>query len=449
MNINKNRIFNKISLSLILLIPIKVWGSCSGNSPTWNSTPDYTSLNTCVNSAKPGDTINVSFGSATWTSTLQISGGINLIGSGIGNTVISGTLIPLILYTPSAANAVNNYPFRLSGFSFNLSGTGEALILSSNESLTLQTNIRIDHNYFYNSTTPAGGINNLGLRGVIDHNTFDTFSSPIRSWGDMQSGQFWWDNFPVINYGTAENMYIEDNIFTNLGGYMLSDSDTGGRFVFRYNTISVNQGMYPLLDIHGGSAGSNPLWGAFGGEVYGNLINSGGYSGSLISQRGGKLLLFNNSAAGWGINVYDNNGCPPSDHYNDQLINNSYYFNNRNNSTGAPSIASITADNCGYISQNVDFWQDASPFNGTVGVGCGTQANLPAACTTGVGYWATNQSCSNISGQVGTSPSSPASGTLYVCTSTNTWSAYYTPYTYPHPLTNGILLSPPSNLMIQ
>jgi hypothetical protein len=29
-----------------------------------------------------------------------------------------------------------------------------------------------------------------------------------------------------------------------------------------------------------------------------------------------------------------------------------------------------------------------------------------------------------------------ADGPLCVCTSSNTWSLYYTPYTYPHPLVN-------------
>lgn len=35
---------------------------------------------------------------------------------------------------------------------------------------------------------------------------------------------------------------------------------------------------------------------------------------------------------------------------------------------------------------------------------------------------------------VGTSPATPIAGTLYRCYPTNTWTAYYTPYTYPHPL---------------
>jgi hypothetical protein len=74
-----------------------------------------------------------------------------------------------------------------------------------------------------------------------------------------------------------------------------------------------------------------------------------------------------------------------------------------------------------------------SPFNGTTGTGFGTLANRPTTCTAGpggtydtsptgsygVGYFATDQN------------------TLYVCTSTNTWTAIYQPYAYPHPLTAG------------
>ena len=68
-----------------------------------------------------------------------------------------------------------------------------------------------------------------------------------------------------------------------------------------------------------------------------------------------------------------------------------------------------------------------SPFDGTtaIGMGHGTAANRPAACTTGVGYWATDQS------------------TLYTCAATNTWSPYYKPYSYPHPIVSGTAPPPP------
>jgi hypothetical protein len=92
--------------------------------------------------------------------------------------------------------------------------------------------------------------------------------------------------------------------------------------------------------------------------------------------------------------------------------------------------------------QNRDYFLDVGascPQNGAscaTGVGVGTLAQRPANCTTnsesysgpytgsglsspGVGWWATD------------------TNTLYVCTATNAWTSYYTPYTYPHPLQAG------------
>ncbi len=78
------------------------------------------------------------------------------------------------------------------------------------------------------------------------------------------------------------------------------------------------------------------------------------------------------------------------------------------------------------IVQNQDFYVNNPIFLGTSGVGSGLLATRPSICTAGpggntpgVGFWATDTS------------------TLYVCNPTNTWTAYYTPYTYPHPLTQG------------
>jgi hypothetical protein len=112
----------------------------------------------------------------------------------------------------------------------------------------------------------------------------------------------------------------------------------------------------------------------------------------------------------------------------------------------------------GQTIQNRDFYTDnwkagalsgptaqtstTAPFNGsttcnaasgnyTCGVGFGTLANRPTSCTTGVGYFATDQGSWNTSGN------GFGQGELFKCTSTNTWSLAYTPYTYPHPLAGG------------
>jgi hypothetical protein len=82
----------------------------------------------------------------------------------------------------------------------------------------------------------------------------------------------------------------------------------------------------------------------------------------------------------------------------------------------------------------------SSPFNGTTGTGWGTLANRPTTCTSnttenafgagtsGVGYYATD---------VG------PQGTWYKCTATNTWTSFYTPFTYPHPLIAGAQAATP------
>lgn len=82
---------------------------------------------------------------------------------------------------------------------------------------------------------------------------------------------------------------------------------------------------------------------------------------------------------------------------------------------------------------------NATPMTGVVyssGLGHGLLSYRPTTCTTGAAYWATDANNAN--------------GELYSCTASNTWTAFYTPYTYPHPLdtSTSSSITPPTNLTV-
>lgn len=411
-------------------------GSCS-----------YSDVSSAINSASPGDTVQVPAGNCIWNSRLAIKKGIKLIGAGIGNTIISAGANPLIDISPTS----NNYLIRVSGFTFDLNNK-KGINLYNNATFPPYYKIRIDHNRFTDSTASGAAIENWGCFGLIDNNTFDHMRYPLRlGWGHNLDS---WANQPELVYGAAnDNIYVEDNVFKDVST-CTSDQDEGGRYVFRFNSITPTGEMYPLFDIHGGRGG---LWGGMGGEVYGNEIKNG--SGFAMSHRGGRLTYHHNNfetSESWVMNLYNNDGCPPNPYKTEQLHNNSYYFLNRHKLTGSLIGIHVGSEYCGDITENEMWWRDNTSnqapntrSNITSGIGCGTLSNLPTSCTNGTAYWVTDQSCTDLSNMVGVNPSTPISGTLYRCES-GTMVKFYTPYTYPHPLREGgdLGISAPSNLRI-
>jgi hypothetical protein len=470
MLMNKGKIMTQLKLILIVVLYVlaqtsSLWAACTGSSPSWSSTLDYTSVSECVSNANHGDTITVASGTETWSSTLTITKDISLIGGGIGVSIVNSARI---YYNPSTWD--NTYGLRISGFTFN--GLTTAPIFSAAPTTPTsigshkKTKFRMDHCRLVNTaTTSAGPLINrpLNVFGVIDNCEFSAGMYAFRAAGyNVYDGWVWqyWAYYPGMQanteFGHGDNLYVEDSTFEFTGSEdVFQTSQESARWAFRYNTFTFNNATFPNSECHGNwsdgydySANS-----VVGVEMYGNEIIGTASGGEFFDQRGGQAMIFYNSwNAGASAGVIrareecaDSHDTPTVNAITNQTqkVGNTYVFGNKQNYTtgwyGTASTAcAIGCCDGSAVQANVDFWTDGDWVAASSGTGCGTLANRPATCTTGVGYWVpsdpTAASCTNLTNHVGANASSPISGTLYKCTATNTWTSFYTPYTYPHPL---------------
>lgn len=437
----------RIFILFVLLLsayPLSVWAACTGSSPTWIADADSTSVNSCISQASEGDTLNVRAGTFSWTPTLTKH--ISIIGGYDGTTTITGG----VTVNPSITGT--DILLRFSNFTVSCGrspcvewGTG-----NSTPGFAIMKNVRFDHNILTNISA-YGWHDWYSIYGTVDHNSFGTSTSDrcgsYCMWNEANcygetSAHNYWDASPqnIFALGSINFTYYEDNVFYPTTRAAIHQWCARG--VYRYNTIYESGNAEFEIHGHQGS-GTTALPATFGFEIYGN--NLIGNTSTFANIRSGENLIFNNNLT---------NGNPSIQTYCDsatscandvpamQMTHDNYYWSNRKNLTGVTESVSSNGYTCSYScggnSSPIPLaGRDYFNANTTPTVGCGTLANIPATCTIDQGYWATNQSCTDLTGMVGVSPSTTISGTLYKCTATNTWTAYYTPYIYPHPLTTG------------
>ena len=449
--------------------------ACTGGSPTWSSTPDRASVASCVSSARDGDTINVSAGSAAWSTPIVISNKrLTIVGAGSGSTVIS-----------TRAFDLDHSGARISGFTFNL--TAYVQIYGGSQ------NFRWDHNNFngnggeFTCVLSYGAGSGLHNAGLFDNNRFAgcQLESMGGDYGNSQNANVRWAEPNPI--GTANAIYYEDNDFyiaspQAINYFNCFDAYQGGAYVVRFNTLRGCR-----FEAHGLQSFEDRGTRAY--EIYNNtLTNTSTQNYRPWFMRGGSGMIFHNTSDGnfitnnifidnnrtgqnsiagqvgaWGLcdglsrvdqNVSGGEGYACLDQIgmirDTSLWNYStprniaqerfplYVWKNTQNNNEIPVVlqcpectaAQGTRQASKHVVLNRDYFTYSAGFNGTIGVGEGTLANRPSTCTTGVAYWATDQGEWN-------SRNAGPDGQLYKCVSPNTWAVGYIPLPYPHPLQNG------------
>lgn len=263
----------------------------------------YADVAAAIASAVDGDTVEIPAGTCTWTTTLVVTKAITLQGAGIGNTIIKdghsvfGNYImdwTLVANQTSRLTAiefqddggVSNAPrFRFSGT--NLDGR----------------RVRIDNCYFNQLNGPVGIW--YTCLGVFDNNVIVGKASGIpafigqvlgSSWGYAADTPAWGDGSWVADdlLGTANAMFFEDNVITNLYTTSLTalDGHSGTRYVFRYNTIDRGS-----MEVHGAEATRTRSGRTV--EVYKNTFTGNDTRSTPGYFRGGVGVCFSNTLSGW------------------------------------------------------------------------------------------------------------------------------------------------------
>ena len=288
-----------------------------------------------VDAAVAGDTVILPACREAWYTTLAIFKPVTLRGQGVNETILERTTdAPLVMI-----KAVNVTGFKLRDLT--LIGTHD-IAPNVHQDYGLMLINAVDFRIYDAAFEHlAVGIQAHGdplkIRGVIYDNEFTDIYYREPTGGALGYGVWVQGNgtWPTLELGTAQNVFIEDNIFTRNRHTIASNN--GSRYVFRYNRIVDNREDAAAIDAHG----RGPWWprGSRQWEVYRNTITNAVPRYAGLGMRGGDGVAFSNrfsSNVTFEILLTNEGGCAGVYPLSDQIRDVSIWSNTLTNGSPAP-----------------------------------------------------------------------------------------------------------------
>jgi hypothetical protein len=425
----------------------------SGNSPLMTFNVGGSSTKFRVTGLTIQDASSIPSGSSKYNGWIQIlsgtSQGVRIDHNHFNSTTYSNNydqIVAFRTFAPVAGVADHNiFQFVQGQYDFGVSifgavgdnyGNGDGTYANPT-AWGSSTSFYVEQNYL----TGGGVINDCGDGGamVVRYNNFQNATVAIQTHGTKSPA------------GPGRGCRMIE-AYHNYGASTISTQDAllgtkGTTALIWGNTLA--SGYYRLY--HGGGDRES------GDEGETSAPNGWGYCGSSVNSNGIGSSWDGNTSSGTGYPCLDGIGRGQDA----QHLNGANFPNRRNAVTGTiawshqylepqylwmNSIGPATEMLLGDASvDNQDYYFDCGSansscsggFTGATGTGYGTFAKRPSTCSAGpggtyytsptgsygVGYFATDTNSGN--------------GELYVCSSANTWTPIYQPYSYPHPLVSG------------
>lgn len=256
------------------------------------SSCSQSAVQAAVNSASDGDRVIVPAGTCTWNAAISIVNKTITLegaGSGTGGTKIvhgGGNYTLISVDAGSKKGKMDISKFWFAGSAPNW-WNGTAMMLYGPKGWK---NLRVHHNVF-DGNYPWSIKGSSSTNGLIDNNTFKGNAYGIMLYGDGKA-----DWAAPLTLGTADFFFVEDNKFEfndfyGNTGVPVMDMDSGGRQVFRHNTIKY--GMWETHDkARSGLVSANAY------ELYNNTFTTTSDKWKAFDVSAGTGVIWGNTITG-------------------------------------------------------------------------------------------------------------------------------------------------------